>query len=63
MSKKEVVALLVVFILFVVIGGAVFMAVEGPQEIETRNKLVQLRKKFFGKHWVEVAREELIATD
>ena len=48
MSKKEVVALLVVFILFVVIGGAVFMAVEGPQEIETRAKLVQLRKKFFG---------------
>ncbi|XP_003745476.1 potassium channel subfamily K member 2-like [Galendromus occidentalis] len=49
MSKKEVVALLVVFILFVVIGGAVFMAVEGPQELETRAELVQLRRKFFDK--------------
>ncbi|OQR76429.1 open rectifier potassium channel protein 1-like, partial [Tropilaelaps mercedesae] len=49
MSKKEVLALLVVFILFVVFGGAVFMAVEGPHEVERRHELTELRQKFFDK--------------
>ncbi|XP_037575285.1 LOW QUALITY PROTEIN: open rectifier potassium channel protein 1-like [Dermacentor silvarum] len=46
MSKREVLALLVVFIVYVVIGGAVFMAVEGPREEELRNEIAQLRHEF-----------------
>lgn len=49
MSKKEVLALLVVFIMFVVLGGAVFMAVEGPHEVERRKELAELKKKLFGR--------------
>ncbi|KAH6926844.1 hypothetical protein HPB50_022570 [Hyalomma asiaticum] len=46
MSKREVLALLVVFIVYVVIGGAVFMAVEGPREEELRSEIAQLRHEF-----------------
>ncbi|KAH8027570.1 hypothetical protein HPB51_007120 [Rhipicephalus microplus] len=46
MSKREVLALLVVFIVYVVIGGAVFMAVEGPREEELRSEIAQLRLEF-----------------
>lgn len=46
MSKREVLALLVVFIVYVVIGGAVFMAVEGPREEELRSEIARIRQDF-----------------
>ncbi|KAM7289679.1 potassium channel subfamily K member 4, partial [Ixodes scapularis] len=49
MSKKEVLALLVVFIVYVVIGGAVFMAVEGPNEDLLRNEIMEIRRNFHEK--------------
>ncbi|KAH9375468.1 hypothetical protein HPB48_008507 [Haemaphysalis longicornis] len=48
MSKREVLALLVVFIVYVVIGGAVFMAVEGPREEELRSEIARIRQDFHG---------------
>ncbi|EEC09402.1 hypothetical protein IscW_ISCW007510 [Ixodes scapularis] len=56
MSKKEVLALLVVFIVYVVIGGAVFMAVEGPNEDLLRNEIMEIRRNFHGTHahWLQV---------
>ncbi|XP_022707888.1 potassium channel subfamily K member 2-like [Varroa jacobsoni] len=65
MSKKEVLALLVVFIMFVVLGGAVFMAVEGPHEVERRKELAELKKKLFDKlnklHHPDFTREEMVS--
>lgn len=49
MSKKEVLALLVVFIVYVVIGGAVFMAVEGPLEEQLRQEIAKIRQDFSDK--------------
>ncbi|XP_064484867.1 potassium channel subfamily K member 4-like isoform X2 [Ornithodoros turicata] len=49
MSKKEVLALLVVFVVYVVLGGAVFMALEGPTEEELRLEITEIRRNFHEK--------------
>lgn len=45
-SKKEVLALLILFIVYVLIGGAVFMAIESPAEESTRHELVTEQRQF-----------------
>lgn len=49
MSKKEVLALLMVFVVYVVLGGAVFMALEGPKEEELRLDIARIRRDFHEK--------------
>ncbi|XP_076313778.1 potassium channel, subfamily K, member 16-like isoform X2 [Tachypleus tridentatus] len=44
MTKKEVLGLLVLFIVYVLIGGAVFMALEAPLEEKMRVQLKETRK-------------------
>ncbi|XP_013790822.1 potassium channel subfamily K member 4-like [Limulus polyphemus] len=46
MTRKEVLGLLVLFIVYVLIGGAVFMALEAPLEEKMRVQLKDTRKKW-----------------
>ncbi|XP_076316589.1 potassium channel, subfamily K, member 16-like isoform X1 [Tachypleus tridentatus] len=46
MNKKEVLGLLILFIMYVLIGGAVFMSLEAPLEEKMRVQLKETRKNW-----------------
>ena len=47
-SKKELLGLLIVFIVYVLLGGLVFMLLESPLEEKLRRDLDELRNEFHG---------------